>query len=65
MRNAEASYTSADGDAITMASGQMDPARVVRGQPVRDVSSRAGKRNYSGLFLVRHHAGSPPLRAPA
>jgi hypothetical protein len=49
-RNAEASYISADGDAITMASGQIDPARVVRGQPVRDVKSRAGQRNYSGLF---------------
>ena len=43
-RNAEASYISADGDAITMASGQIDPARVVRGQPVRDVNSRAGQR---------------------
>jgi hypothetical protein len=29
---------------------RIDSARVVRCQPVRDVKSRAGHRNYSGLF---------------
>jgi hypothetical protein len=47
---AEAAYIAADGDAISMTFERIDPARVVRGQPVRDVRSRAGQRNYSGLF---------------
>lgn len=46
----EATYIAADGDAITMAFDRIDPARVVRGHPARDVRSRAGQRNYSGLF---------------
>lgn len=49
-RHAEVSYINADGDAVTVSLGRVDPASVVRGRPVRDVKSRAGQRNYSGLF---------------
>jgi hypothetical protein len=49
-RHAEVSYINAGGDAITVAFDRIGPANVVRGRPVRDVKSRAGQRNYSGLF---------------
>lgn len=48
--DAEATYIAADGEVITAPFDRIDPARVVRGRPVRDVRSRAGQRNYSGLF---------------
>jgi hypothetical protein len=48
--SAEATYIAADGEAVSATFDRIDPARVVRGQPVRDVRSRAGQRNYSGLF---------------
>jgi hypothetical protein len=49
-RHAEVSYINDDGEAIAVALGRLDPASVVRGRPVREVKSRAGQRNYSGLF---------------
>jgi hypothetical protein len=61
---AEAAYFAADGDAISMTFERIDPARVVRGQPVRDVRSRAGQRNYSGLFwsaTTQDHLGYESL----
>jgi hypothetical protein len=62
--SAEATYIAADDEAITMAFDRIDPARVVRGQPVRDVRSRAGQRNYSGLFwsvTTQDHLGYESL----
>jgi hypothetical protein len=62
--HADATYIAADGEAIAMAFGRIDPARVVRGQPVRDVRSRAGQRNYSGLFwsaTTQDHLGYESL----
>ena len=41
---AEATYIGADAEAITVTFDRIDPARVVRGWPVRDVRSRAGQR---------------------
>jgi hypothetical protein len=49
-RSVEASYLDADGEGVTTTFDRVDPGRIVRGLPVRDVQSRAGQRNYSGLF---------------
>lgn len=47
---AEVSYISGDGEAVTVGFDRVDPARVVQGLPVRIPVSRAGQRNYSGLY---------------
>lgn len=48
--SADSTYIAADGEAVSATFDRIDPVRVVRGQPVRDVRSRAGQRNYAGLF---------------
>lgn len=62
--SAEATYIAADGEAVSATLERIDPARVVRGRPVRDVRSRAGQRNYSGLFwsaTTQDHRGYESL----
>lgn len=61
---AEATYIAADGEAVSATFDRIDPVGPVRGQPVRDVRSRAGQRNYSGLFwsaTTQDHLGYESL----
>ncbi|PBA29005.1 hypothetical protein CKJ65_25180 [Mycobacterium intracellulare] len=46
----EVSYIADDGEPVTVAFDRADAARMVRGRPVRIPVSRAGQRNYSGLY---------------
>ena len=46
----EVSYIADDGEPVTVDFGRVDAGRVVRGRPVRIPVSRAGQRNYSGLY---------------
>jgi hypothetical protein len=46
----EVSYIADDGEPVTVHFDRVDAGRVVRGRPVRIPVSRAGQRNYSGLY---------------
>ena len=46
----EVSYIADDGEPVTAHFDRVDADRVVRGRPVRIPVSRAGQRNYSGLY---------------
>lgn len=46
----EVSYIADDGEPVTVDFDRVDAGRVVRGRPVRIPVSRAGQRNYSGLY---------------
>ncbi|MEJ5947027.1 TnsA-like heteromeric transposase endonuclease subunit [Pseudokineococcus basanitobsidens] len=46
----EARYVSASGELVTTTVGALDGVEVVRGLPVRRISSHAGQRHYPGSF---------------
>ncbi|WP_373235071.1 TnsA-like heteromeric transposase endonuclease subunit [Mycobacterium marinum] len=46
----EVSYIADDGEPVTVDFDRVDAERVVRGRPVLTPVSRAGQRNYSGLY---------------
>ncbi|MDZ7885124.1 MAG: TnsA-like heteromeric transposase endonuclease subunit [Mycobacterium sp.] len=46
----EVSYIADDGEPVTVHFDRVDAGRMVRGRPVRIPVSRAGQRNYSGLY---------------